>query len=56
MPIAIQPNLSERVRQLAARHPDLTPADLAAATGLRLDTVKSALNRQRRDKPKSRAR
>ena len=55
MPIAVQPNLSERVRQLAARHPYLTPDDLAATTGLKLKAVKAALARGRRDRPKSRA-
>lgn len=55
MPIAIQPNRSEQVRQLAARHPYLTPDDIAATTGLTLKAVKAALERRRRDKPKSRA-
>ncbi len=56
MPIAIQPNRSEQVRQLAARHPYLTPDDIAATTGLKVKAVKAALERGRHDKPKSRAR
>ena len=56
MPIAIQPNQSERVRLLAERHPNLTPVDLAAKTGLKLKAVKAALSNGRRDTPKSRAR
>lgn len=55
MPIAIQPNRSEQVRQLAERDPHLTPDDLAATTGMKLKAVKAALARRRRDKPKSRA-
>jgi DNA-directed RNA polymerase specialized sigma24 family protein len=54
--IVIQPNRSEQARQLAQRHPNLTPDDIAQTTGLKLRAVKAALARGRRDKPKSRVR
>lgn len=54
MPIAIQPKLSESVRQLAARQPNLTSADLAATTGDILKVISAASARGHCDKPKSR--
>lgn len=55
MSIAVSVNKSELVRQLAARDPNLSPADLAARTGVPLKNVKAALQKVRPDKPKSRA-
>ena len=54
MPIAVQTNRSEQVLQLSARDSHLTPADIAATTGLKLRVVKAALSHGRCDNPKSR--
>lgn len=55
MSIAVSVNKSELVRQLAAREPNLSPAELSQRTGVPLKNVKAALLKARPDKAKSRA-
>lgn len=52
--IAAPINQSARVRALKQRHPYMTPADIAATTGLPISHVKAALGKgELRKKPKS---
>jgi len=57
MTIAIKPNASARARQLRARHPYLSDADIAELTGMPRKNVKAALGKgELRKRPKSRVR
>lgn len=43
--VAVPVNKSARVRALKANHPYMTPEDIAATTGMRLDLVNAALSK-----------
>lgn len=52
MSIAIVPNRSERIRQLAAQ--GLSAEDIRASTGWPMANIRAALTKAPKDKPKSR--
>ncbi len=54
MPIAVPVNHSVRIRALAAKHPYLSPLDIAKLTGEAPKMVRAALEHPNDGKPKSR--